>query len=227
MPAGSRIQPLKLEMNAGGSPFVVHAALLWDENDTVLVDAGIAGQLEVIRAALDLEDIPLESLTKIVITHQDRDHIGSLPELVDALGDSVQVLAHELSRPYIMGEKALTKSGTFATPSRVDVLLRDGDVLPIAGGVRVIFTPGHTPDHISLYHIPSRTLISGDALTSANGVLMPPNPAFTPDYPEALRSVARLAELDIGKVIAYHGGVVTERIAERLSEIAAGRGGER
>jgi hypothetical protein len=39
---------------------------------------------------------------------------------------------------------------------------------------------------------------------------------------QALKSVARLKELDIGTVITYHGGVCTERTKERLTEIADG-----
>jgi glyoxylase-like metal-dependent hydrolase (beta-lactamase superfamily II) len=217
------IKALQLEMNAGGHPFVVHASLLWDANETILIDTGIAGQLQVIREAMAEASVPVERLTKIIITHQDRDHIGSLPDLVDLLNGRVQVLAHDLSKPYIEGEKPLLKSGTMATPCKVDVTLQDGDIIPFAGGIQVIFTPGHTDDHISLYHQPSKTLISGDALTSQNGVLMPPDPNFTPDMDTALKSVAKLLPFDIETVITYHGGVVTERIKERLTEISEGK----
>jgi glyoxylase-like metal-dependent hydrolase (beta-lactamase superfamily II) len=218
--ASTGIKALKLEMNAGGNPFVVHAALLWDENEVILVDTGIPGQLEVIRRALERESIPLDKLTKIIITHQDLDHLGSLPELVEALGGQVEVLAHELAKPYIMGQTPLIKRGVLVPPCKVDVTLRDGDVLPDCGGIRILYTPGHTQDHISLYHEPSRTLISGDALTSSEGVLMPPNKDFTLDMPEALRSVAKLATLEIDSVITYHAGVCTDRIKERLAEIS-------
>jgi glyoxylase-like metal-dependent hydrolase (beta-lactamase superfamily II) len=221
--ARSGIKALKLEMNAGGNPFVVHAALLWDEHEVILVDTGIPGQLEVICCALERESIPLHKLTKIIITHQDLDHLGSLPELVEALDGRVEVLAHELAKPYILGQTPLIKRGVLVPPSKVDVTVQDGDVLPYCGGIQIIFTPGHTPDHISLYHQRSRTLISGDALTSEEGVLMPPNKDFTPDLPEALRSVAKLLEWEIDSVITYHGGVCTDRIKERLAEISGAK----
>ncbi|WP_409177120.1 hypothetical protein [Brevibacillus fortis] len=32
------IKTIKLEMNVGGNPFVVHTAVLWDENEAILVD---------------------------------------------------------------------------------------------------------------------------------------------------------------------------------------------
>jgi glyoxylase-like metal-dependent hydrolase (beta-lactamase superfamily II) len=33
---------------------------------------------------------------------------------------------------------------------RIDERIKDGDVLPIAGGIEVIHTPGHSKGHISL-----------------------------------------------------------------------------
>lgn len=221
MTAPVGMKPLRLEMNAGGRPFVVHAAILWDEKDVVLVDTGLPGQLKVIREALAREQIPFEKLTKIIITHQDRDHIGGLPELTEAFAGKIEVLAHELAKPFIQGETPLLRSGAIATPVHVDVALHDGDVLPIAGGVRVIHTPGHTPDHISLYHLPSKTLLTGDALTSQDGVLSPPDPNYTLDLEEARQSVAKLLDWDIGTIIAYHGGVCTDRLKERLAAIAS------
>jgi glyoxylase-like metal-dependent hydrolase (beta-lactamase superfamily II) len=219
----TELKAVVLEMHAGERSFVVHAALFRDDKDAIMVDTGIPGQLEVIRKALGRESVPLEQLTKVIITHQDLDHLGSLPELVAATEGRVEVIAHELSKPYILGEVPLLKRGVLVPPSKVDVIVHDGDELPYCGGIQIIHTPGHTPDHISLYHKPSKTLISGDALTSLDGVLMPPNRDFTPDMETALKSIAKLIDLDIETVITYHGGVCTERIKERLAEIADGK----
>lgn len=213
------IKAIKLDMNVNGGAFVVHTALLWDDENAVLVDTGLPGQSEYIQSVLQQEGVPFEKITKLIITHQDRDHIGSLPELVQASKGAAQVLAHEAAVPYIAGEVPLLKSKTTVPPVRVDVTLRDGEILPYAGGIQVIFTPGHTPDHVSLYHIPSKTLIAGDALTALNGELRSFDPKFTLDHRLALQSVAKFRELDIETVIAYHGGVCTERIRERLDEI--------
>jgi glyoxylase-like metal-dependent hydrolase (beta-lactamase superfamily II) len=216
------ITPLRLEMNVNGTPFVVYASVIWDENEVILVDTGIPGQLELIRNTMEMESLPYDKLTKIVITHQDRDHIGSLPELVNAFAGQVEVFAHEVAVPYLMGEIPLIKSGAIAPAVKVDRTLQDGDVLPYGGGTRILFTPGHTPDHISLYHEPTKTLISGDALTSQDGLLLSPAREFTPDWNSAIASVSKLQELDIETVITYHGGICTERIQERLVEIIRG-----
>lgn len=213
------IKAIELQMEYYGGPFDVYPTLLWDEQNLVLVDTGIPGQLDQIRTLLEAEGFGLDQLTHIIITHQDGDHIGSLPELIQARGNEVTVLAHEEAVPYLTGAIPLLKSKTFAPPVHVHQTLKDKDILPLAGGIQVIFTPGHTPDHISLYHLPSQTLIAGDALNSKDGNLLSFDDEYTLDHPTALKSIAKLLELDIRKVITYHGNEVTHGIEESLQKI--------
>ncbi|CAM4479681.1 MBL fold metallo-hydrolase [Paenibacillus phoenicis] len=219
----SGILPLPLNLKLqNGNQMAVHAALLWGTDHLVLVDTGVPGQLDVIREGLEQAGFSLDQLTHVIITHQDRDHIGSLPELIRAKEGKLEVLAHEEGIPYLAGEIPLIKGGAYAESVKVNTALHDGDDLPFGGGLRVVYTPGHTPDHISLYHPSSKTLISGDAVVSSEGQVQPPVPNFTQDYPQALRSVKKLAALDVETVITYHGGVCTGAVQERLKEIAAG-----
>ncbi len=44
-------------------------------------------------------------------------------------------------------------------------------------------------------------------MTVHEGRVQLPRAPVTPDMPEAKRSIARLAELDIETLIAYHGGI--------------------
>lgn len=219
----SGILPLPLNLKLqNGNQMAVHAALLWGTDHLVLVDTGVPGQLDVIREGLEQAGFSLDQLTHVIITHQDRDHIGSLPELIRAKEGKLEVLAHEEGIPYLAGEIPLIKYGIKAEPVKVDRALHNGEKLPFGGGLTVVHTPGHTPDHISLYHPSSKTLISGDAVVSSEGQVQPPVPNFTQNYPQALRSVKKLAALDVETVITYHGGVCTGAVQERLKEIAAG-----
>ncbi|WP_238651816.1 MBL fold metallo-hydrolase [Paenibacillus piscarius] len=213
------IKAIKLEMEYYGQPFIVYPTLLWDEQNVILVDTGIPGQLAQIRTLLEKENFSLDKLTHIIITHQDGDHIGSLPELLEARGEEVTVLAHEETVPYLTGAVPLIKSKDFASSVHVHTALTDRDILPFAGGIQVVFTPGHTPDHMSLYHIPSQTLIAGDALNAKDGRLLSFNDEQTLDHTTALNSIAKLLELDIRKVITYHGHEVTNQIKESLQNI--------
>ena len=104
-------------------------------------------------------------------------------------------------------------------PVGVDEHLEDGARLDLAGGIRVIFTPGHTPGHISLYLERPKVLIAGDALTAEGSSLKGPNQSMTLEMRTALRSVRRLAELDVETVVCYHGGVVGEDANGQLRRI--------
>jgi glyoxylase-like metal-dependent hydrolase (beta-lactamase superfamily II) len=106
-------------------------------------------------------------------------------------------------------------------PTAVGELLEDGGRLDLAGGVRVVFTPGHTPGHISLYLERTRTLIAGDALVAEEGRLQGPNPQATPDMAQAAQSVRRLAELDVAAIVCYHGGVIADDASGQLRRVAA------
>jgi mRNA degradation ribonuclease J1/J2 len=71
--------------SSGATPRVIHPTLLWDDENVILVDTGVPGQLQAIREAMDKLGVPFRRLDKVIITHQDVDHIGSLPEVVKAL----------------------------------------------------------------------------------------------------------------------------------------------
>jgi glyoxylase-like metal-dependent hydrolase (beta-lactamase superfamily II) len=142
-------------------------------------------------------------------------------------------MAHAADSPYIEGElrplkvtpQMLERRPQMREvlerlePVRVDEYLEDGERLDLVGGTRVIFTPGHTPGHLSLYLERPKVLVAGDALTAEGGHLNGPNPSMTPDVREAARSVRRLAELDVETIVCYHGGVVGEDANGQLRRV--------
>ncbi|MBM7585393.1 glyoxylase-like metal-dependent hydrolase (beta-lactamase superfamily II) [Bacillus pakistanensis] len=52
--------------------------------------------------------------------------------------------------------------------ANIDALLSDGKESAYFGGMKVVFTPGHTPGYISLYLKKSRVLIAGDSFFREN-----------------------------------------------------------
>ncbi|MGG1312628.1 MBL fold metallo-hydrolase [Cohnella laeviribosi] len=235
---------LELDMSAPGKPISIHPTLVWDEKTVVLVDTGMPGPTHKLREQFEKAGVPLERLNQIVLTHQDIDHIGGLPELLHEAKTAVEVRAHPADKPYIDGVKPLIKLNAerlsafmqglsaeerlrferaFSPSARPNVtrILEDGDQLNVDGGLTVIHTPGHTPGHICLYHRRSKTLIAGDAMIVNGGRLLGPNPAVTPDMNSALRSLRKLASFDIQSVICYHGGWYRENANERIAELAS------
>jgi len=229
---------LELPMQGFGGPSVVYPVLLTGEEGATLVDTGFPGQGPALEAALKAHGLAMADLDRVILTHQDVDHIGNLPAV--AAGRAT-VLAHRLEAPYIEGRERLLKFNPermqqmvarlpeaaraqfeklMSDPPKatVDVLLEDGEELPLYGGLTVIHTPGHTPGHISLYFPQHRVLISGDAMRVVNGQLEGPGPEVTPDMPMAMASLSKVPA-DVEYVLCYHGGLFGPAAGRRLQEI--------
>ncbi|GED67271.1 hydrolase [Brevibacillus reuszeri] len=242
MKVATGVEMITLEAEAFGGKIAIHPTLLWNEQMAVLVDTGMPGSWELIRAAMIEAGVSPEKLKAVIITHQDIDHIGSLPEIVRALDGQIEVYAHELDQPYIEGKLPLFKTNpermaamlaslpeeerqklqaVFANSpkAKVDKIVADGEVLPILGGIRVIHTPGHTPGHISLYLQDSKTLIAGDAMVYTGGALRGPVPQSTLDMETALQSLKKLQDTNIQAVICYHGGLCEDNAEEQLQAL--------
>jgi len=220
-----------------------HPVILKSNKDMVLVDCGMPGSLPGIKESAMAQNVNIDNLTKVVITHQDIDHTGSLMELKRAF-PSILILAETKEIPYINGEKerikakksremydslpesqqemvqAMQRLYSTYEPVEMDGVICDHDIFPWCGDVEIISTPGHTPGHISLYLHEFKTLISGDALFLQDGDLVISLPMFTYDMEQAKQSVKKLLDYDIDKIICYHGGVYVGNVKEALKKIS-------
>jgi hydroxyacylglutathione hydrolase len=113
-----------------------------------------------------------------VATHLHADHIGGLADLQRLTG--CKIYAHRQGRK-AHGAKAAEPAwgrllgkrfGIAARPRwpfRIAGWLENGSTLP--GGWQVIYTPGHTPESICLYHAKKKLLVAGDTLVSRSDLL--------------------------------------------------------
>ncbi|WP_132311008.1 MBL fold metallo-hydrolase [Paenibacillus sp. BK033] len=238
---------LEIKMKLAGRMMPIHPVVLLDEESWVLIDTGMIGNAEDIRAFVSVqEEISKLPLKAVILTHQDIDHIGGLSSFLEEEGKKrpFDVYAHEADRAVIDGEAPLLKfpadrleaeleawpgslseqyKRVLGQPSRpiVTRLMAEREILPFGGGLTVIHTPGHTPGHVSLYHQASKTLIAGDALVIHNGELLPSSPYSTVDMEQALQSVKKLQAYDIEAVVCYHGGLLRGGINKRIDKLAA------
>ncbi len=219
----------------------VTPVLINDGRTLMLVDAGFPGQIGLFEEAVAKCGFSLSQLTHVIFTHQDMDHIGCINELKKASPHLITV-AHVEEKPYIQGDLIPIKAAQRAKAAGDDeaqkafaeefmkgfenrrtaihVPVNNGDMLPAAGGIQVVHTPGHTPGHICLYLPAHRLLITGDALNkNADGVLTGPKPEYTFDMPLALKSLEPLLELDISRVVCYHGGYLEGDFRSMLKNI--------
>jgi len=104
-------------------------------------------------------------LKYIILTHAHFDHAGAAKQLHDATG--AEVLIHPEGE--VMLKNIEVQAALFAMPAppapKPDGYIRDGDVLEV-GNIRmkVIGTPGHSLDGISLYLEKEGVVFTGDTL---------------------------------------------------------------
>jgi len=219
-----------------GVPYV-NAFLIEDGDRVVLVDSGLPKRAGVVLEALARIGRGPPDLQHILITHHHQDHAGSLAALVRATG--ARTYAHPLDRRILQGERDRPpasnpnlasrlmewtgrRMGLIETePATVDQALAGGETLPLAGGLRVLHTPGHTPGHVSFLMESRRLLFAGDAAASLFGRVGPPLAAYTEDLARMRRSLRELAELDLDAACFGHGGVLREGAAEAFRKAAA------
>jgi len=217
-----------------------------NQDDWVLVDAGMPKSADNIVAASEKRYGSNRRPKGIVLTHGHFDHVGAIIDLVKHW--NVPVFAHELELPYLTGQQGYSppdptvEGGLVAKMSpmfpiqpinlgkHVEKLPQDGTI-PILTGWRWIHTPGHTPGHISLFRESDRTLIVGDAFvtvkqesiykvfTQEQEISGPPR-YLTTDWQSSWESVRSLEALKPTIAVTGHGMPMTgELLANSLQKL--------
>ena len=157
------------------------------DGSLALIDPGWAGPDAVPRleAALRSVDHELSDLTLVVVTHLHLDHLGAADDVRRASGARVAMHALEaaaLDRRAADGAAADADVARWGAPRELtealvaswgsgralpavtsDLLLADGDELPVAGRrLRAVHTPGHTAGHLCVVEPEQRLVFTGD-----------------------------------------------------------------
>jgi len=140
---------------------VANPYLILDPDGLTLIDAGLPGNHKKILNYISGLGHSASELKRIIITHADMDHIGSLSALKKASGaqiytSKIEAEAMAQGRPSRQIQSGMVCESAdeimlhFMQPIAVqaDVILSEGQILPVLGGLRVVETPGHTPGHI-------------------------------------------------------------------------------
>ena len=158
----------------------------------LLIDAGVGepSHLDAIAGAAP------HGLADLLVTHAHSDHINGAPA-IHARWPAARLSKH----PWPIRDKDLPF-----------VHLDDGAIVATAeGDLMVLHTPGHAPDHLCLWHEPSRTLFAGDMLQQGTTVFIPAS--HEGSLVEYLRSLERMRALGPARAFPAHGPVIEDPLA--------------
>jgi glyoxylase-like metal-dependent hydrolase (beta-lactamase superfamily II) len=216
---------------------IINSFAFTDSDGSVtLVDCGLKrAPARIVAGLADIGKHPGD-VTRIILTHAHPDHAGGAGALLDATGVA-GVDAHESDAEYLRQGLApprdtSTTSGRIFerlptsgfSPIPVASELKDGDLIPVAGGIRVVHTPGHTPGHVSLLHEASGVLITGDSIFNIASRRTWPLAAFCTSFAQSKATAAILADLEYGVAAFTHGPEIRDHARERIRQFLRTKG---
>ena len=158
----------------------------------VLIDAGVghASHLDALASAAP------SGPSHVLVTHAHSDHITGAPAI------------HQ-RWPGVMLSKHPWPARDPQLPwARLD----EGAIVPTDDGdLTVLHTPGHSPDHLTLWHPESRTLFVGDMLVQGSTVVIPASHGGS--LAAYLQSLRRMLQLNPARAFPAHGPVIEDPAA--------------
>ena len=199
------------------SDFINSFLFLDDDGSITLIDTGLKSAPKRIVTAVQSLNRDMSDVKRILLTHSHDDHAGGAAKVIELIGRP-DVMAHEADKSFFESGKnppqdysyfagrffRYLPSGGFA-PFKITTSLTDGEILPIAGGLQVVHTPGHTPGHISLLHRPSEILITGDSVFNFGFKLAWSLSAFCTSFEESKKTALKFLDLDFSTAAFTHG----------------------
>jgi glyoxylase-like metal-dependent hydrolase (beta-lactamase superfamily II) len=201
----------------------------FEESDgsVTLVDAGVRGATKRLVAHLAAIGKQPEQVRRIVLTHAHFDHVGDARRLRERTGGRTCI--HEDDAKFMRSGKAppLDRSFRLAriaamVPSGsigggpVDETFTDNELLDVAGGLRALHTPGHTPGHCSFLHEPTGVLITGDSLFNWRSRMRYSFALFCSNFRLCTETADRLGEVQYEVAAFTHGPEIRDRARDSV-----------
>lgn len=186
---------------------------LIEDADLTLIDAGMPWSAKPVFRYIERIGRRPSEISRILMTHSHPDHAGGAPRIRGVSGAQVVAHRHD-TRRHRRGGRRLDDIGMFGAlnaplPSlrRAPVarLIDEGDIIPVAGGIRVIHTPGHTPGSVCFLLQDKSLLFSGDTIFSDGRFVSRSLPFPGYDAAQYRQSLERLAAMSFDVLCGGHG----------------------
>ena len=192
--------------------------LIEGDDGLTLIDAGFPGKEAALFGAIRGLGRSPDQLKHLIFTHGHLDHIGSAAAIARETG--ARTYMHPLDIPLAQsggpfrpmrpapGLLRLVMCNLFFHPDErvepvaIDQPLTSGEVLPIAGGIEVIHTPGHCAGQVALLWRPGRMLFAGDVCMNLMGL---GDPVGFENLSDGRASQRKLASLSFDAAGFGHG----------------------
>ena len=227
----------------------VNVYFIRDNGECLLVDSGWNTEeaLTALKNQLAEISVSLTDIPQLVITHMHPDHVGLAGKLKEFAPLTTYI--HYLDRDLLevsfinpheflehVGEwmhadglplntmakiqPAMARLRELVYPALPDVSLRGGETFPVGSfDFHVIWTPGHSPGHISLYEPNQKLLVAGDHLLAEIAPYVGIHP-LAGDNPlhDYLKSLNNIKKLEVNLVLPGHHEPFSD-MKRRIKEI--------
>ncbi|HEV3391288.1 MAG TPA: MBL fold metallo-hydrolase [Solirubrobacteraceae bacterium] len=169
-----------------------------DAPNALIVDPG--DEADRLLAALD--SLKIETVEAILVTHTHFDHIGAVAPVARATGAPVYCPELETEILANINDYLWPGFGPFES-YEADHTVGGGETLELAGlTIDVVFTPGHSPGHVTYAIAAEDAVFSGDVLFqgSVGRVDLPGG-----DWPTLLASIEKLTSSYPPETTVYPG----------------------
>lgn len=206
-----------------------NAILLDGGAELTLIDAGFPAKADVVWRALDQLGRKRTDIRHLVFTHSHPDHIGSAAAILRETGAATYM--HALDAPFAesggpfrpmtpspqlllaLAYRLVWRPDELVEPFKIDRHIADGDTLPVAGGLKVIGTPGHCAGQVAFLWKGQQLLIAGDVGTNILGI---GDPVGFEVEAEGRKSQRRIAGLEFEAAAFGHGRAIRSGASGRV-----------
>lgn len=205
----------------------MHAVLIQDGNQRILVDAGTAEAAGRLLEQLSLLQIHPHDITDVVFTHMHYDHSGGAFRSV--AGKLQPIFPNAI---YHMTEQELNdalapdeRTRHFYNPEPASLISRTGrcrtltDRCMISSSVELVPAPGHTLGHLAAWvHGPERTLVPGDLVPTTHHLNVHYMTAFDENARltiQTKKALLKEAALRPTRVVFYHDPQIPAATVEK------------
>ncbi len=192
--------------------------ILVDQHKITLIDTGLAMFSAALWKSI-WRAFPDHTIDQILLTHADGDHCGGIPKILEhfpevKIATSLKeaaamengVMSRKLKPLNLLNALVVRFFSPFfkAEPVIAGEILRPGQILPIMGGLSVIDSSGHTPQHLSFYLPGKRILFAGDSIVNRGGIPSPADGYNCWDLSKAVESFERQMSLGALHICCGH-----------------------